>query len=55
MMNWTKFLTYGDSLQNSFETLSTQLFERFMRRQHGEQLTKFRVITNNNGCAKIKL
>jgi len=53
-MNWTKFLTYGDSVMNSFETLCTQLFERFLRREYGKQIVKFQVINGAGGDGGIE-
>lgn len=47
-------MTYGDSLQNSFETLCTQIFERFLRRKYGKDLTKFRVINGAGGDGGIE-
>ncbi len=53
-MNWNKFLTYGDSSQNSFETLCNQIFERFLRRTHNNDLIKFRVINGAGGDGGIE-
>lgn len=53
-MNWTKFLTYGDSQQNAFETLCNQLFERFVRRTYANDLVKFRVINGAGGDGGIE-
>jgi len=53
-MNWNKFLTYGDSQQNSFETLCSQLFERYLRRTYGGELNKFRVINGSGGDGGIE-
>jgi len=53
-MNWNKFLTYGDSQQNAFETLCNQLFERFVRRTYGNDLVKFRVINGAGGDGGIE-
>lgn len=53
-MNWTKFLTYGDSPQNAFETLCNQLFERHLRRNYGGELNKFRVINGAGGDGGIE-
>jgi len=53
-MNWNKFLTYGDSLQNSFETLCNQIFERNLRRTHSSNLIKFHVINGAGGDGGIE-
>ena len=53
-MNWNKFLTYGDSQQNSFETLCNQLFERYLKRTYNIQLNKFRVINGSGGDGGIE-
>jgi len=53
-MNWTHFLTYGDSKQEAFETLSTQLFERFLRRTYGEELIKLRVVNGAGGDGGVE-
>lgn len=47
-------MTYGDSLENSFETLCTQIFERFLRRRHNNDLVKFRVINGAGGDGGIE-
>lgn len=53
-MNWTHFLTYGDSKQEAFETLCTQLFERFLRRKYGTDLVKFRVVNGAGGDGGVE-
>jgi len=53
-MNWTHFLTYGDSKQEAFETLCTQLFERFLRRINGTDLVKFRVVNGAGGDGGVE-
>lgn len=53
-MNWNNFLTYGDSIQNSFETLCNQIFERYLRRQYTNELIKFRVINGAGGDGGIE-
>lgn len=53
-MNWNKFLTYGDSQQNSFETLCNQLFERYLKRTYENRLYKFRVINGAGGDGGIE-
>ncbi|MCH7403851.1 hypothetical protein ACFOUP_16325 [Belliella kenyensis] len=53
-MNWTKFITYGDSPQNAFETLCNQLFERFLKRTYKTDLIKFRVINGAGGDGGIE-
>lgn len=53
-MNWNKFLTYGDSLEHSFETLCNQIFEHFLVRRHSSNLTKFRVINGAGGDGGIE-
>ena len=53
-MNWTKFITYGDSPQNAFETLCNQLFERYLRRKYKTDLVKFRVINGAGGDGGIE-
>jgi hypothetical protein len=53
-MNWTKFITYGDSQQNSFETLCNQLFERYLKRSYTKDLIKFRVINGAGGDGGIE-
>lgn len=53
-MNWTNFVTYGDSYQEAFETLCTQLFERFLRRTYGDGLIKFRVVNGAGGDGGVE-
>lgn len=53
-MNWNKFITYGDSQQNSFETLCNQLFERYLKRTYEKRLNKFRVINGAGGDGGIE-
>jgi hypothetical protein len=53
-MNWAKFLTYGDSQQNAFETLCNQLFERYLKRTYDKTLTKFKVINGAGGDGGIE-
>lgn len=53
-MNWTKFITYGDSPQNAFETLCNQLFERYLKRTYNTDLSKFRVINGAGGDGGIE-
>jgi hypothetical protein len=53
-MNWTKFITYGDSPQNAFETLCNQLFERYLKRTYNTDLIKFRVINGAGGDGGIE-
>src|SRR3569833_2806318 len=53
-MNWTNFVTYGDSYQEAFETLCNQLFERYLRRKYGDDLVKFRVINGAGGDGGIE-
>lgn len=53
-MNWTKFITYGDSPQNAFETLCNQLFERYLKRTYKTDLIKFRVINGAGGDGGIE-
>ena len=53
-MNWTKFITYGDSPQNAFETLCNQLFERYLKRTYKTDLLKFRVINGAGGDGGIE-
>jgi hypothetical protein len=53
-MNWTKFITYGDSPQNAFETLCNQLFERYLKRNYTTNLIKFRVINGAGGDGGIE-
>lgn len=53
-MNWTKFLTYGDSQQNAFETFCNQLFERYLKRNYEKDLIRFRVINGAGGDGGIE-
>jgi flagellar biosynthesis/type III secretory pathway chaperone len=53
-MNWEKFLNYGDSYQEAFETLCNQLFERFLKRTYKNDLVKFRVINSAGGDGGIE-
>lgn len=53
-MNWTKFITYGNSSQNAFETLCNQLFERHLKRIYKTDLIKFRVINGAGGDGGIE-
>lgn len=53
-MNWNNYKTYGDSPQNAFETLCNQLFERYLRRNYGNDLIKFRVINGAGGDGGIE-
>lgn len=53
-MNWNNYKTYGDSPQNAFETLCNQLFERYLRRNYGSNLIKFRVINGAGGDGGIE-
>jgi hypothetical protein len=53
-MNWNNYKTYGDSHQNAFETLCNQLFERYLRRNHENDLIKFRVINGAGGDGGIE-
>lgn len=53
-MNWNKFLTYGDSQQNAFETLCNQIFERYLKTTYAKDLTKFRVINGAGGDGGIE-
>ena len=53
-MNWTKFITYGDSPQNAFETLCNQLFERYLKRVYKTDLIKYRVINGAGGDGGIE-
>ncbi|HZL10540.1 MAG TPA: hypothetical protein VFC65_11115 [Prolixibacteraceae bacterium] len=53
-MNWNSFNTYGDSPNNSFETLCNQLFERYLKRTYSNDLVKFRVINGTGGDGGIE-
>ncbi len=53
-MNFHTFKTYGDSPQNAFETFCTQLFERYLRREYGNKLVKFRVVNGAGGDGGIE-
>ena len=53
-MSFDNFKTYGDSPQSAFETLCTQLFERYLRRTYDGRLVKFRVINGAGGDGGIE-
>ena len=53
-MNWTHFLIYGDSKQEAFGTLCTQLFERFLRGVYDDNLFKFRVVNGAGGDGRVE-
>lgn len=53
-MSFNNFKNYGDSPQNAFETFCTQLFERYLRRKHGSNLVKFRVVNGAGGDGGIE-
>lgn len=53
-MNWTNFVTYGDSKQEAFETRCTQLFERFLKRTYGNNLIKIRVVNGAGGDGGVE-
>lgn len=53
-MNFQIFNTFGDSPQNAFETFCTQLFERYLRREYGSNLIKFRVVNGASGDGGIE-
>jgi len=53
-MSFDNFKTYGDSPQTAFETLCTQLFERYLRRTYGSRLIKSRVINGAGGDGGIE-
>lgn len=53
-MNWTKFISYGESPENAFETLCNQLFERYLNRTYKTDLIKFRVINGAGGDGGIE-
>lgn len=53
-MSFDNFKTYGDSPQTAFETMCTQLFERYLRRTYGSVLLKFRVINGAGGDGGIE-
>jgi len=53
-MSFDNFKTYGDSPESAFETLCTQLFERYLRRTYRSRLVKFRVINGVGGDGGIE-
>lgn len=53
-MNWDRFNTYGDSLQNAFETFCNQLFERYLFRNYKDQIICFQVINGSGGDGGIE-
>lgn len=53
-MSFDNFKTYGDSPKDAFETLCSQLFERYLRRTYGNRLIKFRVINGAGGDGGIE-
>lgn len=53
-MDFNNFKTYSDSPQNAFETLCTQLFERYLRRKYSNNLVKFRVVNGAGGDGGIE-
>lgn len=53
-MSFKNFKTYEESPQKAFETLCTQLFERYLRRNYTNRLVKFRVINAAAGDGGIE-
>lgn len=53
-MNWDRFNTYGDSLQNAFETFCNQLFERYLFRNYKDQIVCFEVINGSGGDGGVE-
>lgn len=53
-MNWSNFQAYGESPQRAFETLSVQLFEKRLRRVHGRDLIKYRVVNGSAGDGGVE-
>jgi len=53
-MNWNNFNTYDLGHEKAFEVLCNQLFERYLRRNHISDLTKFRVINGAGGDGGIE-
>jgi hypothetical protein len=53
-MNWTNFVTYRDGYEKAFETLCTQLFERYLKRTYKNDLIKFRVVNGAGGDGGIE-
>lgn len=53
-MNWDRFNSYGDSLQNAFETFCNQLFARYLFRNYKDQIVRFQVINGSGGDGGIE-
>ncbi|MGE6397101.1 hypothetical protein [Chryseobacterium scophthalmum] len=53
-MNWTKFKTYGNDNDMAFEMLCNQLFENYLKRTYGEELTVFRAVNGAAGDGGIE-
>lgn len=53
-MNWKNLKTYDESPEKAFEILCNQLFERFLKREYGSSLKKYRVINGSGGDGGIE-
>jgi hypothetical protein len=51
---WDAFKAYGLGNRDAFETMNNQLFEKYIRRNHGADLQKFRVINGSGGDGGIE-
>lgn len=51
---WNSFNTYHLSPEDAFETMNNQLFERYLKREYKDELTKFRVINGSGGDGGIE-
>ena len=53
-MNWNSFKTYDLGEREAFETLNNQLFERYIRRNYGDKVTRFRVVNGSGGDGGVE-
>jgi len=53
-MNWNSFKTYDLGEREAFETLNNQLFERYLRRNYGDKVTRFRVVNGSGGDGGVE-
>jgi hypothetical protein len=53
-MNWNSFNTYGNSYEDAFECLCTQLFEHYLWRKYPNKIEKYRTINGSGGDGGIE-
>ncbi|HEK20310.1 MAG TPA: GNAT family N-acetyltransferase [Bacteroidetes bacterium] len=54
MIVWSNFKNYGEAPTAAFETLCNHLFERYIKREYGDKLKKFRVVNGKGGDGGVE-